>query len=105
MKRKLVFDQFGSVLLRSVWIKHLFLHLRSAKDKLTEIMTVAVAIQFFSVSHILLLAHEPSMGGFGQYLERQSIIKRCVENICGISMALKDAASSLMSSQALFIGT
>ncbi|BCR87316.1 uncharacterized protein ACHE_31303S [Aspergillus chevalieri] len=63
----------------------------------------AVAVQFFSVSHILLLAHEPSMRGLDQYLERQCVIRRCVENICGIAMALKDAASSLMSSQALFI--
>ncbi|KAJ5815078.1 hypothetical protein N7474_006855 [Penicillium riverlandense] len=63
----------------------------------------AVAVQFFSVSHILLLAHEPSLGGLEQYLERQNVIKRCVEEICGIAMTLKDSPSSLMSSQALFI--
>jgi hypothetical protein len=39
-----------------------------------------------------------------QYLERQSVIKRCVENICGIAVQLKDDPSSLMSSQAVFIG-
>lgn len=44
------------------------------------------------------------MGGLDQYLERQSAIKHYVEDICGIAMTLKDNASSLMSSQAVFIG-
>ncbi len=65
---------------------------------------IAVALQFFSISNILLLAHEPSLGGMEQYLERQSVIKRCVENICGIAVTLKDDPSSLMSSQAVYIG-
>ncbi|KAJ5698413.1 hypothetical protein N7462_000418 [Penicillium macrosclerotiorum] len=64
----------------------------------------AVALQFFSVSNILLLAHEPSLGGMEHYLERQSAIKRCVDNICGIAVTLKDDPSTLMSSQALYIG-
>ncbi|GKZ34153.1 hypothetical protein AbraIFM66950_004335 [Aspergillus brasiliensis] len=63
-----------------------------------------LAVQFFSVSCILLLVHEPTMGGLEQYLERQSAIKHYVEDICGIAMTLKDNASSLMSSQAVFIG-
>ncbi|CAG8365616.1 unnamed protein product [Penicillium salamii] len=63
----------------------------------------AVAVQFFSVSYILLISHEPCLGGLERHLERQSAIRRCVENICGIGMTLKDNASSLMSSQALFI--
>ncbi|KAL4891989.1 fungal-specific transcription factor domain-containing protein [Aspergillus ambiguus] len=63
----------------------------------------AVAIQFSNVSQILLLAHEPTLGGIDQYLQRQRMIERCVEYICGIAMTLKDDASSLMSSQALFI--
>lgn len=63
-----------------------------------------MAVQFFRVSHILLLAHEPSLGGLEQYIERQNVIKRCVEDICGIALTLKDNPSSLMSSQALFIG-
>ncbi|OJZ80536.1 hypothetical protein ASPFODRAFT_85851 [Aspergillus luchuensis CBS 106.47] len=63
-----------------------------------------LAVQFFSASCILLLAHEPSIGGLDQYLERQSAIKHYVEDICGIAMTLKDNASSLMSSQAVFIG-
>ncbi|KAJ5953244.1 hypothetical protein N7454_000140 [Penicillium verhagenii] len=63
----------------------------------------AVAVQFFSVSHILLLANEPSIGGLEQYITRQGMIKRYVEDICGIAMTLEDSASSVMSSQALFI--
>jgi hypothetical protein len=65
---------------------------------------IAVAIQLFSVSHILLLAHGPSLGGIEQYLERQSVIKHRVENICGIAVTLKDNPSSIMSSQAIYIG-
>jgi hypothetical protein len=61
-------------------------------------------MQFYSAARILLIAHEPSLGGLTQYLERQITIQRCVERICGIAMTLKDDASSLMSSQALFIG-
>ncbi|GLA30966.1 hypothetical protein AnigIFM63326_009401 [Aspergillus niger] len=63
-----------------------------------------LAVQFFSASCILLLVHEPSIGGLDQYLERQSAIKHYVEDICGIAMTLRDNASSLMSSQAVFIG-
>ncbi|RAK99308.1 Zn(II)2Cys6 transcription factor [Aspergillus ibericus CBS 121593] len=66
---------------------------------------LALAVQFFNASYTLLLAHEPSLGGLDQYLKRQSAIKRHVGEICGIAMMLKDSASSLMSSQALFIGT
>ncbi|OOF90689.1 hypothetical protein ASPCADRAFT_400658 [Aspergillus carbonarius ITEM 5010] len=64
----------------------------------------ALAVQFFNASYILLLAHQPSLGGLDQYLKRQSAIQRHVEDICGIAMMMKDSASSLMSSQALFIG-
>ncbi|PYI06993.1 hypothetical protein BO78DRAFT_429277 [Aspergillus sclerotiicarbonarius CBS 121057] len=63
----------------------------------------ALAVQFFNASYILLLVHEPSMGGLDQYFERQSAIKRHVGDICGIAMTLKDSASGFMSSQALFI--
>lgn len=61
-------------------------------------------MQFFNVSNILLLAHEPSLGGLDEFIERQRVIKHCVDDIGGIAMTLTDNASSLMSSQALFIG-
>jgi hypothetical protein len=61
-------------------------------------------MQFYSAARILLLAHEPTTGGMDQYMKRHGTIQRCVQNICGIAMTLKDDASSFMSSQALFIG-
>jgi hypothetical protein len=61
-------------------------------------------MQFFNVSNLLLLAHEPSLGGLDEFIETQSVIKRCVDDIGGVAMTLTDNGSSLMSSQALFIG-
>lgn len=71
-------------------------------DELTS--SPGVAMQLYYAARILLLSHEPSLGGLSKYLERQTVIQRCVEGICGIATTLKDDASSLMSSQALFIG-
>lgn len=71
-------------------------------DELTS--SQGVAMQLYYAARILLLSHEPNQGGLGKYLERQTVIQRCVECICGIATTLKDDASSLMSSQALFIG-
>ncbi|KAL4873050.1 hypothetical protein BDV12DRAFT_115907 [Aspergillus spectabilis] len=63
----------------------------------------AVAVQLHCVAHILICSHEPCLGGLDQYLERQARIRQGVEIICGIAMTLKDDASSLISSQCLFI--
>ncbi|CEL05239.1 hypothetical protein ASPCAL06358 [Aspergillus calidoustus] len=63
----------------------------------------AVAVQLHCVAHILIASHEPCLYGIDQFLERQTSIRQCVEIICGIAMALKDDASSLISSQCLFI--
>ncbi|KAJ5737920.1 uncharacterized protein N7483_003045 [Penicillium malachiteum] len=63
-----------------------------------------VAVQFYNVSKILLLAHKPKLGGLEEYLERQSVIKNHVENICGIALTLEDNPSGIISSQALYIG-
>lgn len=54
--------------------------------------------------NILLLVHEPSLGGLDEFIEQQSAIERCVDDIGGIAITLTDNASNLMSSQALFIG-
>ncbi|KAF7596517.1 hypothetical protein BBP40_001389 [Aspergillus hancockii] len=62
-----------------------------------------VAIQLYCAARILLLSHEPNLGGLSIYLERQNVIDQCIENICGIAMMLSDDASSMMSSQAIFI--
>ncbi|KAJ5273084.1 hypothetical protein N7478_008209 [Penicillium angulare] len=63
----------------------------------------AVAVQFYNVSKLLLLAHEPNLGGIDQHLERQSRIKGHTENIYSIALTLTDNPSSVMSSQALYI--
>ncbi|KAL4886965.1 fungal-specific transcription factor domain-containing protein [Aspergillus karnatakaensis] len=63
----------------------------------------AVAVQLHCVAHILICSHEPSLGGLDQFIERQARIRQGVEIICGIAMTLKDDASSLISSQCLFI--
>ncbi|KAL4922304.1 fungal-specific transcription factor domain-containing protein [Aspergillus aurantiobrunneus] len=63
----------------------------------------AVAVQLHCVAHILISSNEPCIGGSNRYLERQTRIRQCVEIICGIAMTLKDDASSLLSSQCLFI--
>jgi hypothetical protein len=65
---------------------------------------LGVAVQLHCAARILLSAHEPCIGGFDEYAQRQSTIKQCVEIICGIAMTQKDEASNLMSSQCLFIG-
>lgn len=67
-------------------------------------LSQGVAMQLHYAARILLLSHEPSLGGLSKYLERQAVIQQCVKRICGIATTLKDDASSLMSSQALFIG-
>ncbi len=64
----------------------------------------AVAVQLHCVAHILLFSHEPCIGGLDSYLERQTRVRQCVEIICGIAMTLKDDASSVISSQCLYIG-
>jgi hypothetical protein len=64
----------------------------------------AVAVQLHCVAHILIFSHEPCVGGLDSYLEQQTRVRQCVEIICGIAMTLKDDASSVLSSQCLFIG-
>ncbi|KAL4908958.1 hypothetical protein BDW74DRAFT_165645 [Aspergillus multicolor] len=64
----------------------------------------AVAVQLHCVAHILLCSHEPCVGGLDRYLERQTRIRHCVKIIGGIAMTLREDASSLISSQCLFIG-
>lgn len=61
-------------------------------------------MQLHCAARILLCTHKPCLGGIGQYLEQQAIVKQCVNIICGIAVTLKDDASSLMSSQCVFIG-
>jgi hypothetical protein len=61
-------------------------------------------VQLHYSARILLLLHSPSRGGMQGYMKRQRLLEKSVETICGITIYLTDNASSLMSSQCLFVG-
>lgn len=63
----------------------------------------AVAMQVHSASRILLSLNKPFSGGMGTFIEQQTLLSRCVDQICGIAQSLSDTASSILSSQCLFI--
>ncbi|KAF4467490.1 quinate transport [Fusarium albosuccineum] len=53
---------------------------------------------------ILVCAHEPCLGGLETFMKRQSTIKESIEMVCGLGMTLTEDASSMLSSQCLFMG-
>ncbi|OTA90672.1 hypothetical protein M434DRAFT_77549 [Hypoxylon sp. CO27-5] len=63
-----------------------------------------VSMQLFRSAQILILLHKPSLGGIRGYAEQQRLMEAAASTICRIAMTLTDAASSLMSSQCLYIG-
>ncbi|KAJ4251492.1 hypothetical protein NW762_011479 [Fusarium torreyae] len=63
-----------------------------------------LAMQIHHVSRILVTAHEPHLGGLQDFLKRQKVIQENIEMVCGIGMTLTEDASSMLSSQCLFIG-
>ena len=65
---------------------------------------IGVALQIHYSSRLLLLLNRPSQGGFGAYLQQRGLVAKYVNNICGIAMTLTDDASSVLSSQCLYIG-
>ncbi|CAK7233648.1 hypothetical protein SCUCBS95973_008665 [Sporothrix curviconia] len=64
---------------------------------------LGVALQVHHASRVLLCANMPSTGNFATFLQQQATIQECIKIICGIAMTLTNDASSLMSSQCLFI--
>lgn len=62
-------------------------------------------MQIHHVSQILVCAHEPCPGGFENFMERQKTIQSSIKMICSIGMTLTENASSMLSSQCLFVGT
>lgn len=62
-------------------------------------------MQVHYVSQILVCAHEPCLGGLESFLERQATIQNSIEMVCGIGMTLNEDASTMLSSQCMFIGT
>lgn len=64
----------------------------------------AVSVQVHHASRILVLLHQPSLGGINARMKHQSSLDAHVETICGIALLLSDYASSTLTSQCLFIG-
>lgn len=62
-------------------------------------------MQCHHVSQILLCAHEPCLGGLEAFMKRQKKIQDSIEVVCGIGMTLTEDASSMVSSQCMFIGS
>ena len=63
-----------------------------------------VAMQIYHAARILLALHRPSIGGLNGFMKRQKHLDRDAEAIGGIAVTLTDYASSVASSQCLFIG-
>lgn len=63
-----------------------------------------LAMQIHHVSQILICANEPCLGGLESFMKRQKTIQDSIEMVCGIGMTLTEDASSMLSSQCLFIG-
>lgn len=61
-------------------------------------------MQLYYCSHILLLLHQPILGGPDAYAQQRRSLRECINAVCGIAMTLTDFASSVMCSQCLFIG-
>lgn len=61
-------------------------------------------MQVYYCSRILLDLHRPCFGGYEEYLGKQRILKRWAGTVCGIAKGLSDHASSVLSSQCVFIG-
>ncbi|KAL5584342.1 hypothetical protein FOVSG1_013731 [Fusarium oxysporum f. sp. vasinfectum] len=63
----------------------------------------AVSMQVYYCSRILLDLHRPCSGGYEEYLGKQRILKRWAGIVCGIAKSLSDHASSVLSSQCVFV--
>lgn len=64
----------------------------------------AASMQLYYCSLILVHLHRPCAGGLNQYLEKQRSLKKWACFVCGIAKTSTDYASSIMSSQCVFIG-
>lgn len=89
--------RFGFIIPRSVGpqVRH---------NALVLILVPGVALQLHHAATILLLSHRPDSGGRRDFTGQQATIKACAAAICGLASSLTDDASSIVSSQCLFIG-
>jgi hypothetical protein len=68
------------------------------------LIATGLAVQLHHCSRILITAHEPHLDGVQGLLKRQKEIQENIKMVCGIGMTLTEDASSILSSQCLFIG-
>jgi hypothetical protein len=61
-------------------------------------------MQALHASKLLLWASEPCIGGVEAFMSRQRQIQHSVQTVCGVGLSMKDEATSLLSSQFVFIG-
>lgn len=61
-------------------------------------------MQLYYCSLILVHLHRPCAGGLNEYLDKQRSLKKWASVVCGIAKTSTDYASSIMSSQCVFIG-
>lgn len=81
----------------------LLMHLMVWAWKAYNVYT-GLAIQIHHASKILVCINEPYFGGVDAYLERFKTVQSWIHTICGVGLTLLDDASSLISSQCVFIG-
>ncbi|EXA34898.1 hypothetical protein FOQG_13285 [Fusarium oxysporum f. sp. raphani 54005] len=67
------------------------------------LIETGLAVQLHHCSKILITAHEPHLDGIQGLLKRQKEIQESIKMVCGIGMTLTEDASSMLSSQCLFI--
>uniref|UniRef100_A0A4E9E818 Transcription factor domain-containing protein n=1 Tax=Gibberella zeae TaxID=5518 RepID=A0A4E9E818_GIBZA len=73
------------------------------KPHLIHPQCFGLAVQLHHCSWILITAHEPHLDGIQGLLKRQKDIQQSIDMVCGIGMTLTEDASSMLSSQCLFI--
>ncbi|KAB5542529.1 hypothetical protein GE09DRAFT_1037150 [Coniochaeta sp. 2T2.1] len=73
------------------------------KPRLIHPPCFGLAMQMHHVSKILVHAHEPSHGGMEHFIARQETILDSLDVVCGIGTTITDDASSMLSSQCIFI--
>ena len=66
--------------------------------------SLGLAIQVHYVCRILLSFQTPSVGGLADYMDRMKSVESWIHIVCGVGMTLTDGASSILSSQCIFIG-
>ena len=59
-------------------------------------------MQMYNFAKILLLVHEPSVGGYTDFLRREKQLSDSVDAICGIAVTITDEPSLIVSTQCLF---